>query len=148
MLKGLARWLRAAGHDTRVAPDGMPDRQVLTQALNDRRWLITRDAKLAEHRRADEVVVVLHHNDITDCAREVSRRLRVNWLAAPFTRCLTCNTPLVTAPDDRAERLREELKGLVGEVRLCPHCDQLYWAGGHVRRMRRRLENWQGGRFV
>ena len=32
MLKGLARWLRAAGHDTELAEDGTSDRALINHA--------------------------------------------------------------------------------------------------------------------
>jgi uncharacterized protein with PIN domain len=68
-------------------------------------------------------------------------------LAQPFSRCLVCNTPLQPAPEDRARAKRQELRGKVGRIHHCPQCDQLFWAGGHVRRMRARLEGWQNGQF-
>lgn len=147
MLKGLGRWLRAAGHDTETAANSAPDREVLAKALDEGRLLLTRDVKLAEHRRADEAVVVLSGNALWTCAREAGERLEIDWLARPFSRCLICNTLLQPAPAARAQTKRGELKGKVESIHLCPECDRLYWAGGHVRRMRKRLEDWQKGLF-
>ncbi len=35
-------------------------------------------------------------------------------------------------------------RGLPDPLRACRRCDKLYWPGGHVRRMRDRLEAWAG----
>ncbi|MBE2259925.1 MAG: DUF5615 family PIN-like protein [Candidatus Accumulibacter sp.] len=137
MLKGLARWLRAAGHDVEMAPDGSPDRLLIDCAARDGRLLLTRDRQLLAIRGASSVVVLLSGVDLEGCVREVDRKLGIDWLHAPFSRCLLCNTRLVdSAPPP-------ELPPDVGRVCRCPRCSKTYWHGGHVRRMRQRLERWQ-----
>lgn len=137
MLKGLARWLRAAGHDVAMEPDGTPDRCLIERAIAEERLLLTRDRTLLEIRSAPQVVLLLECNGLEDCARVLTRMLHVNWLYRPFTRCLRCNTPLVERdipfgfPPD------------IEQVFACPACDKIYWHGGHVDRMRRRLASWQ-----
>lgn len=142
MLKGLARWLRAAGHDVVVEADGTADRDVFARARAEDRWLITRDVKMNERRGAGDHVIVLDSNELEHCVPELNRKLGIDWLAAPFTRCLLCNGPTCTAPEDKAERVRAEHKGVTGEIRYCPRCEKAYWEGGHVRRMRERLREW------
>ena len=98
MLQGLARWLRAAGYDTELAR-GLPDRAVIARCIAEQRVLITRDRHLASI-VPGEVRVVLARGDRTDStARALGRDLPVDWLRAPFTRCLIDNAPL--APADR-----------------------------------------------
>ena len=43
MLFRLARWLRAAGYDATLAEPGEPDAAVLARAVDEERWLVTRD---------------------------------------------------------------------------------------------------------
>ena len=44
MLIKLGRWLRVAGYDTRIARQGMSDRQIMQLAREENRCLITRDS--------------------------------------------------------------------------------------------------------
>jgi uncharacterized protein with PIN domain len=146
MLKGLGRWLRAAGYDTRIADGGLADRELLAVALREGRWLLTRDVKLTEHRRARQAVVLLSCNRIDACAREAARQLPIDWLYRPFSRCLLCNTELCPLPAEHRARIpagaRSRLSH-VSDARWCSSCDKVYWPGTHTRRMRAILERWQ-----
>jgi hypothetical protein len=142
MLIRLGRWLRAAGYDTEIAGADAGDRQLIDHAVREDRLVITRDRRLAELRGAWQRVIVLDGNSMTECAREVTERLTIDWLHAPFSRCMLCNTRLVPAAP---ERHRQVPKGAAtaNDVHWCPECDKLYWPGGHVRRMYRRLALWR-----
>ncbi len=139
MLKGLARWLRAAGYDVELEPDGTPDRRLVERAALENRLLLTRDRTLLEIRGAARVVLLLNANGIDDCARELTQTLGIDWLHRPFSRCLLCNTPLIAA--DRPLGFPPHTEHLY----ICPTCDKYYWQGGHVTRMRHRLQSWQAG---
>jgi len=78
MLKGLARWLRAAGYDTNICQTGANDRAIFTQAKQEKRLLITRDRKFIEFRHAKEIVILLQSNRRPDCAKELTQRLNIN----------------------------------------------------------------------
>lgn len=143
MLKGLARWLRAAGYDTLIQDNGGSDRAMLQTAAREARLLVTRDRKLTEFRHAAGRVVLLESNSLEDCAQELSRRLALDWLYRPFTRCLVCNTVLVEAGEGARERVPRSSRPHAGALHLCPVCGRVYWEGGHVRRMRARLAGWQ-----
>lgn len=137
MLKGLARWLRTSGYDVEMEPDGMPDRQLIARALAEERLLLTRDRLLLEIRGAVHVAVLLEGNGLEACAREITRKLDINWLLKPFSRCSLCNTPLIET--ERPATFPPDIE----QAFLCPSCDKYYWQGGHVERMRHRLEYWQ-----
>jgi uncharacterized protein len=137
MLARLARLLRAAGHDVALAAPGAPDRTLVEQARAEDRWLVTRDRDLA--RQAGERAVLLQSEQLDDEAVELSRRMSIDWLAAPFTRCPIDNAVLDPAsPDDRA-RIPESARALPGPFNRCPVCGRLYWPGSHVERMLARL---------
>lgn len=145
MLARLGRWLRAAGYDVVIAESGEDDRELLQQACDEDRLFITRDRKIEEHREAAGRVVLLEGNQLSEQLKELSWLCSIDWLCQPFSRCLECNSELVVAEDAvrkqvPPEALRE------GEVLLyCPHCDQPYWYGSHVRRMRKKLEQFSTG---
>ena len=146
MLKGLGRWLRAAGYDTLILEDGNDDAALLHRAVEEGRLLLTRDRPLMEYRDAPGTVVLLHCNELHECAEELTRRLDIDWQHRPFSRCMVCNTPLLEATPPQRLQIPEDARR--DELVLyCPSCDKLYWEGSHVWRMRRQLQRWADGDF-
>jgi uncharacterized protein with PIN domain len=140
MLRRLVRWLRAAGHDTAIAAPGTPDRAILAQLRAEQRLLLTRDRALAA--RAPGRVLLLTDPALPATARALRLALRLDWLRAPFTRCLMDNAELRPASTEEIQKTPPESQALPGPIRTCPDCGRLYWPGSHVRRMRARLEEW------
>ena len=140
MLKGLARWLRAAGYDTETAKDGETDRELIRQARASGRLLITRDNKLMEFRNANDTVCLLHCTGIENCAKALKEKIPVDWLNRPFSRCLLCNTPLTRVNDITKVSVPDDVSD--APLFQCPDCKRIYWSGGHVQRMRAKLESW------
>ncbi|MEI7037144.1 Mut7-C RNAse domain-containing protein [Fulvimonas yonginensis] len=143
MLGGLARWLRAAGHDTALAPASAVDRDILGACRTEGRLLLTRDRHLAAHAGRDVRVLLLQHDGIEAQAAELTAALGIEWNLAPFSRCLLDNTPLHDATPAERAHVPERARDLPGPFRACPACGRVYWPGSHVRRMQRRLEQWQ-----
>jgi len=143
MLGRLGRWLRAAGYDTVIAEAGQPDRQLLERALHDSRTLLTRDRKLAEFRDAGRCVEIITADTVEQQARELSARHAIDWLHAPFSRCLVCNAPLITADPTRLAEVPPFSRGRVTRLLSCTGCGKLFWDGSHVRRMWTKLNSWQ-----
>ena len=148
MLQRLGRWLRAAGYDTAIASPGDDDRALIDQARAEGRWLVTRDRHLARFRNGDGRIVLLEANDTPALAAELSARFRIDWLNAPFSRCLDCNTPLHPATAEQWQQVPESALARSTVTRYCPTCDKVFWEGSHVRRMRHTLENFQRGEWV
>jgi len=143
MLARLGRWLRAAGYDTAIAADGISDRTIFEQARREGRLLLTCDAKMPEFRHAEGVVILLPNEGLESQVRELSSRFVINWLYAPFSRCLVCNTPLEQGEACHWQQVPDFSRELAEEVWHCPGCERIYWAGSHVRRMSRKLSRWQ-----
>ena len=142
MLTRLGRWLRAAGHDTAIAAPGSEDGVLLRQAVAEDRLLLTRDGHLAAHPGRGRRVQRLAADGVQAQARELRDRLGVDWLLAPFTRCVVDNAVLRAAtPADRTAAPAGAL-AQGGPFTTCPQCRRLYWPGSHHRRMRARLEAW------
>jgi uncharacterized protein with PIN domain len=144
MLQGLGRWLRAAGYDTATAGHGLPDGDLLRRAGAEGRVLLTCDRELAARADPDIAIVALASEGLDAGARELRARLGIDWLFAPFTRCLLDNGALRPATAEARLHVPSKARGLEGPVNSCPDCGRLYWPGSHVRRMRARLEAWQG----
>jgi uncharacterized protein with PIN domain len=143
MLKGLGRWLRAAGYDTAIAASGLADRDLARRCAAEGRILLTRDRHFAEMAGRNARVVLIGGDGIAAHARALRRTLGIDWQHAPFSRCLIDNTPLIVAPPERAAEVPKAAREAGGPLRQCPTCHRLYWPGGHVRRMQARLADWQ-----
>jgi uncharacterized protein len=142
MLARLGRWLRAAGYDTAIAENGMPDAALIARCVAEERILLTRDRHLAGVADGPIVVVCLTETGIAAQARTLRSVLAIDWQHAPFTRCLLDNTPLAPAPPDMASQVPPASRAAGGPLQICPECGRLYWPGGHVRRMLARLADW------
>ena len=137
MLRGLGEWLRVAGYDTHMPEEGTEDRDVLAMAAADNRWLVTRDRELVLHRNGPQHVLLLISDGQLDNIKELTFKLNLDWLHAPFSRCKRCNTPFHKGPLPGSSAPPE-----IGQqgVLHCPQCRKTYWKGSHVKRMRERLE--------
>lgn len=142
MLQLLGRWLRTAGYDTLIESQGRDDPDIIAQARREARILLTRDRQLAPLTTSDRVVV-LQSNGLEANVRELCGKLPIDWLLAPFTRCRLCNTPLLPPPAATRARIPSEFQGETVGLRYCARCDKVFWSGGHVARMRRRMLAWQ-----
>lgn len=144
MLKGIGRWLRAAGYDTLIAEGGLPDRVLSERCAAEGRILLTRDRQLAAAAQRLARVVTIAADGVDATAAALRNTLGIDWQHAPFTRCLVDNRPLEPAPPVMAMQVPARSRAAGGPLRLCPGCRRLYWPGGHVRRMQQRLLQWQG----
>ena len=142
MLQRLGSWLRAAGYDTLIAKDGQDDYRLLRQAIDEGRLLITRDRELSRHRRAQGTVILLEADGLEECAEALSKQVSIDWLRAPFSRCMNCNTPLIDATPQQIRALPLKNKDHIDAAFYCPECRQVFWNGSHVKRMHRHLSDW------
>ncbi|MCW8917693.1 MAG: Mut7-C RNAse domain-containing protein [Gammaproteobacteria bacterium] len=147
MLARLGRWLRAAGYDVVIAVPGAEDRQLLQQARAEQRHFLTRDRKLLECHNAAGRVTLLTANQLAGQFAELSEHFAINWLCRPFSRCLECNSELQMASAEAMPRLPPGVRCEDATMFYCPRCDQLYWDGSHVKRMRRMLEHLSRGEW-
>jgi len=142
MLGRLGGWLRAAGYDTAIAEGGSTDQALLAHCAAEGRILVTRDRHLARLAAGAVPVVRLGEGGLEAQARALREALGIDWLHAPFTRCLLDNAPLEPAPGEVAALVPPASRAAGGPLQRCPECDRLYWPGGHVRRMQARLAEW------
>lgn len=143
MLARLARYLRAAGLDTTLADSFATDAQILREAIDEERWLLTADRKIMEHKAANGHVIQLPFGSLDAQAAVLSARFEIDWLGNAFTRCLLDNTPLVPATAEHALQVPEDIRQAEEELSTCPACGRIYWRGSHYKRMWRKLEGWQ-----
>jgi uncharacterized protein len=119
MLKRVGRWLRAAGYDVAIVEDGARDDDLLKRATAEHRLLLTCDRRLAGRAAPDATVIVLRTERFEGAARELRERLGIDWLHAPFTRCLLDNAPLVPAHQDTLAGLPATVRQGDGPIMRC-----------------------------
>lgn len=138
MLLRLARLLRAAGYDTRLASGGQSDAELLALARAENRVLVTRDKRLAAEAHPRSVLV--EGRGAYAEAESLAAVVPIDWRLDPFSRCLVDNTPLRAAAPEDVARMPVESQARPGPFRACPACRRLYWPGSHVKRLGERLE--------
>ncbi len=144
MLSGLGRWLRVAGYDTALIEIPQDDREILQQAINENRILLTCDRHFKEMQVAPNSVIFLSNNGIEECAIELKKLFNLNWLHAPFSRCLECNSPLEEPNEKQVdEQVPNDIRFSSEPFSYCPQCQKVYWKGSHTTRMLKQLEAWQ-----
>lgn len=143
MLVRLGKWLRAAGYDTEIAGPTQSDEDILNQAKQQSRLLLTRDRHFLEIMDANDPVCFLSGNTLSDCVQELTSIKHINWLMAPFSRCLNCNTILSAAKEAVRQQIPPDVLKNSPSVWWCQHCNKAYWEGSHTNRMRLQLATWQ-----
>jgi uncharacterized protein len=126
MLRRLGRWLRLLGQDV-ANPDGDSDDQLLLQAKNERRTIITRDKRLfLAATGAGISCLLIRSSKISDQLLEMARA------AVPLRldprRCTLCNGPL------------QEVKTPMMRRWQCSVCNKIYWEGSHWQKMESMLQ--------
>jgi uncharacterized protein with PIN domain len=139
MLGRLARWLRLLGFDVSWTAD-IDDADLVRQAIQEERVLLTRDRKLGDAFRVPDLLV-LRAEQPEEQLREVCAALDLRRHFRPFTRCSVCNTELRDVP---RESVRNEVPGRIlreqPHFRRCPRCTRVYWQGSHTDRLLERVE--------
>jgi uncharacterized protein len=140
MLQSLGDWLRLLGYDC-ASGHG---RQLLEQAVADRRAFLTRNFhlpdNLPEALLQSATIVYIRGEHLPEQLREVVGRFELDTEQFVFTRCVACNVPLQpTAPtgDVPARVLARER-----EFWRCEQCGKTFWRGSHVTNSLARLRRW------
>jgi uncharacterized protein with PIN domain len=138
MLGRLARWLRLLGFDVFYEAH-VPDERLVRRALDEQRWILTRDRALPVEWRVPRVHVVAAERPFAQL-REVVRAFELGPRAQPFVRCSLCNAPLrPLPPDEAATRVPDRVRERHARFLACSGCGRIYWEGSHVARIRRVL---------
>ncbi len=140
MLGHIGRKLRMAGYDTLIDRGELSDAQLLDIAARESRNFLTCDRKIQDIRAHKHWLVFLPQSDERIWVRYLTQELGVNWLQAPFTRCIECNYPLQGMPPEALRRLPFDVQQKGERGLYCPTCNKVYWEGSHVERMRKQLQ--------
>lgn len=138
-LGGLAHLLRMTGFDT-LYDNAFADDEIERIAGAEGRIVLTRDRELLKRRGITHGCYV-HALRSELQLRELFERLDLAGSARPFTRCLSCNTPLRAADKAQvAPRLPPGVRERHERFAVCDGCARVFWEGSHWRRMRERVD--------
>lgn len=144
MLGGLAKWLRAAGHDAYYAREGtdVSDRFLVRKALDEGRALLTSDGGFLERGpvRDGEIkfLLVPQNLDAEEQLRLVKERFDLERMAS---RCMECGGELDTlSPEEVAGEVPPAVIENNREFFRCRGCGRVFWHGSHWKRIGDRLE--------
>ena len=139
----LARLLRIAGFDT-VENKKHSYPEMINQSLNENRILLTRDGKLVEKIKKENLDIkfikiksVYPDEQIKQVLEECNLKISFEKI---FTRCPLCNSEVI--PVEKAE-IKDKIPAHSYKVQeefwMCPSCNKYYWAGTHWGRIIKRF---------
>ncbi|MFF0817950.1 Mut7-C RNAse domain-containing protein [Rhodococcus sp. NPDC003318] len=134
----LAGYLRLLGFDCRYRNDADDDHLVVV-SQSEARILLTRDVGLLR-RAAVTRGAFVHATDPRLQVREVLDRFDLHGRIRSLARCARCNGVLDPVdPALVADRVPASVLAEHTRFSRCRDCGRVYWPGGHVTRLRRRL---------
>ena len=135
-LRKLASLLRLAGFDAVVVED---DADIARTAAREQRVVLTRDIGLLK-RNVVRLGYWIRHTAPERQLAEVVERFELAGQMEAFTRCLRCNTRLVSADlETVGDRVPLRVRAAFREFSRCPGCARVYWRGSHYERLVRLL---------
>lgn len=142
MLGKLARWLRILGHDT-AYDRGATDQELVSRALAEDRWLLTRDGYLAQRKLLRGRHSLLKSDELDDQLRQLGHELAISLAVGSesLSRCPDCN--MVLMPIAAAEAAPHVPPFVAVQHNLfvrCPGCGRVYWPGSHWTALLAKLE--------
>lgn len=130
----LAAYLRMLGFDALYRSD-YTDEALAQISSGEKRILLTRDRGLLKRSQVTHGYCVRADHPPAQ-AIEVVRRFDLAGALHPFTRCLRCNSDLVSVKKEAVlDLLPPGAARWYDTFYRCAGCGQVYWNGSHVRRM-------------
>ena len=135
-LGGLARWLRAAGHEAAWQPD-IADDELLRQARALPATVLTTDAMLMERRLLrDRIIPAFWLPPTLKIPEQLALVFREFGLTLRGPRCMSCGGELRRGSKETLrERIPPRTYWWLDEFFVCRRCDKLFWHGTHWQRI-------------
>jgi uncharacterized protein with PIN domain len=139
-LGGLARWLRAAGHDALWRAD-IDDDELLREARKNSATILTTDSMLMERRLLrDGVIPAFWLPPTLKIPQQLNLVFREFALKVGEPRCMACGGELVTRNKEATrERIPPKTYRWLDEYFECSRCAKLFWRGTHWERISKEL---------
>ncbi len=133
MLGGLARWLRAAGHDAALVAPGLGDGALVERAAREGRILLSSDGELFDRNVVkDGRVRAALVPRATPPVEQLGFVLRAFELGLEDARCMACGGELVEVPKASVGAdVPPRAFASCDRFWRCAACAKLYWHGTH-----------------
>ena len=130
----LCKYLRMLGFDTLYSDQYTPE-QLVTISVREHRILLSKDRKLTGHPRVTHAYWI-RSTDSVEQLKDLVRKLDLQALYNPLSRCLTCNSELEPIEKSKIQSgLQERTERYFDEFFICRKCRHLYWKGSHYDNM-------------
>ena len=141
MLRGLARWLRAWGYDA-TWTYGIDDAELLDQAVQQGRVVLTADSGIFERRSVREGrPPTLRVANERPPLEQLLALIREKRLPRRASRCMRCGGELMEVrKEDVADRIPPRTRAWLDEYFECSRCRRLLWRGTHYSSVESRLD--------
>ena len=135
----LAAYLRIAGFDT-VYRNDFEDKEIISIAARENRTVLTRDVAILKHNAVERGYFLRNIQPARQLV-EVLQQFGLAGCAAPFTRCVHCNSALHdVAKEDIVHMLPPRTREHYLDFAKCQGCERIYWQGSHYTRMQEFLD--------
>ena len=143
----LAGDLRMLGFDADYS-NQYQDQELAESAIAQKRILLTRDRQLLM-RKLIQYGYLVRSINTDEQLLEILQRFNLSAGINLFQRCIRCNHILEPVEKKAIEHRLEPLtKKYFFEFKICPGCQQVYWAGSHIERMMNRLAEIFPGKVI
>ena len=138
MLGKLARWLRVIGQDVTYGPH-LSGYGLIREARREGRLILTRDRGLTRKNPPDYLLI--QSDQFREQLKQVVQACRLEPFKEAFSRCVECNTLLVTmARGAVKEKVPLYVLSTQKKFSLCPTCRRVYWPATHQQKMLEELK--------
>ncbi len=140
MLGKLARWLRILGFDAFFDPS-LPLNHLIEMSKSSNVIFITRRKSLPDDVFLQNICYIPSER-IEEQIRFVIKKFNLDTRMNLFTRCLECNTEVISIDKSLAKGKVPD-KSFEGYENFyqCPKCKKIYWKGGHFLNTIKKLNN-------
>ena len=141
MLGTLAKWLRIYGFDTFYATNNLDDSDILDMAKTEKRILISRDKRLIQNARKENIKIVeLKTTDIDEQIRKVITDYPVDKNKF-LSRCIICNSKVEDIDKNKVkDKIPDRIFINKEKFWFCKKCNKIYWKGSHYENMIKKMD--------
>jgi len=138
-LGDIAKLMRTLGFDVSFDP-GLSNREIINISNREKRIILTKSKSLLKFKEVSHGVFIRPGTRVEQVKR-IMDRLDIKDQAKPFSRCLLCNGLLKgIAKEEVVNRIPAKTKVCCDAYSLCESCNQLYWNGTHMVRMKKMVD--------
>jgi uncharacterized protein with PIN domain len=135
-INDIVKYMRALGLDVYCDPTLSP-RDIIRVSRAEKRAILTKNRKLLKHRDVARGIFIRPGTTVEQI-RGIVDFLSLRGVITPFSRCLECNSSLVSITKESVyDRIPPKAREVYDDYSYCSGCDRIYWQGTHFARIKR-----------